>query len=60
MLYSADGATWTEAGSVIIPTATTLYVGLAVCNNNTWLGTYRFDNVTAPGCDGRARGQMSR
>jgi hypothetical protein len=53
--YSADGATWTEVGSVIIPTASTLYVGLTVCNNNnTWLGTYRFDSVTLSGCNGRS------
>jgi len=31
--------------------ASTIYVGLAVCNNNnTWLGTYTFDNVAVSGC----------
>jgi hypothetical protein len=30
-------------------------VGLTVCNNNnTWLGTYRFDSVTLSGCNGRS------
>jgi len=44
---SADGQTWHEAGSAVIPMAPTVYIGLAVtaCNNGA-LNTATFDSVT--------------
>lgn len=44
---SADGVTWTQAGTATITMASTVNVGLAVCShNNAALSTATFDNVT--------------
>lgn len=44
---SADGLTWTQAGSSTISSASTAYIGLAATSHdNTKLTTAVFDNVT--------------
>jgi hypothetical protein len=45
--YSADGANWTEQGSVTNVIPSSVYVGLALTSHNSSsLGTATFDNVT--------------
>jgi regulation of enolase protein 1 (concanavalin A-like superfamily) len=45
--YSADGATWTQAGTQQIPLNSVFYVGLAVTSHgNTVLSQAVFDNVS--------------
>lgn len=45
---SSNGTTWTRAGSVTIPMASTIYFGLAVSSyDNSRLCTSTFDNVAA-------------
>ncbi len=44
--FSADGTTWTKAGSVTVTMATNVYVGLAVTSHNTAaINTATFDSV---------------
>lgn len=45
--YSADGATWTPAGTTSVTMTTNVVAGLAVTsNNNSQLDTATFDNVS--------------
>ncbi|HEX7261460.1 MAG TPA: DUF1349 domain-containing protein, partial [Luteolibacter sp.] len=44
---SADGVTWTQAGSVPLTMGSSVSIGLAVCSkNNSGLSTATFDNVS--------------
>jgi hypothetical protein len=48
--YSADGITWTTAGSESIAMHATIYVGLALTSHdNTQLASATFDNVSVGG-----------
>ena len=43
---SADGATWTAAGTVTLPSSASVFIGLAVTSHdNTKIATVTFDNV---------------
>ena len=44
---SADGVTWTAAGTMMLPSSSSVFVGLAVTSHdNTQIATATFDNVT--------------
>ncbi len=47
--YSTDDTNWTQVGTATISMGSTVYSGLAFCNNgDTNLGTATFDNVSTP------------
>ncbi len=49
--HSIDGVTWIQtAAPVTVPMATSVYIGLAVCSQNTSaLNVAEFDGISAPG-----------